>query len=262
MLSKKYVIVFDLDETLGHFSQAFRFWDLLKIYLNNNNLHENNLFKLFDLFPEFFRTDIFKLLKLIKYKKQKKICDKVMIYTNNCGPNNWVSLIKDYIHKKINYNLFDQIIRAFKINGKHIELCRTSYNKTHRDFINCTKLPENTEICFIDDNYHHKMQHENVLYINVKPYYNIFDYKFMCKKYYNNNKNLFKTHYNEFENFIINNTYYDDYTKLYVEKSTVEKNIEFLITQKMIKEIKLFLSQNKKYTRKHKLYNNNKTRKN
>ena len=83
-----------------------------------------------------------------------------MIFTNNNGPNNWVTLIKEYIHKKLKYNLFDQIIRAFKVNGKQIELCRTSHNKSHKDFINCTNLPENTEICFIDDVLHKKMEHE------------------------------------------------------------------------------------------------------
>ena len=40
---------------------------------------------------------------------------------------------------KIKNDLFDQIIRAFKINGKHVEWCRSSHNKSHIDFINCSK---------------------------------------------------------------------------------------------------------------------------
>ena len=255
MITKKYVIVFDLDETIGNFSQIYRLWCLIKDYLNNQDLNKKYLFSLFDICPEIFRRDIFKLFKFIKSKKYKKICDKVMIFTNNSGPNNWVTLIQEYIHKKLNYPLFDQIIRAFKVNGKQIELCRSSYDKTYTDFINCTKLPSNTEICFIDDIHHKKMEHNNVVYINVKPYYHIFDYETITNKFYNNNKKLFNNNYISFKKYILDSTYYDDYT-CYQNKTIIEKNIEYLITQKLIKEVREFLLYNKKYTVKKKIYNN------
>jgi len=93
-----------------------------------------------------------------------------MIYTNNQREKNWVFNIKKYFENKINNNLFDQIICAFKINGKQIELCRSSHTKTHHDFIKCTKLPLNTQICFIDDTYFPEMHPNEVYYIKIKPY--------------------------------------------------------------------------------------------
>ena len=81
-----------------------------------------------------------------------------------------------YFEDKINYKLFDQIIAAFKINGKQIEMCRTTHDKTHKDLIRCTKIPDNAEICYLDDVYYPEMSHKNVYYINIKPY--IYDLEF------------------------------------------------------------------------------------
>jgi hypothetical protein len=94
-----------------------------------------------------------------------------MIYTNNTGSYEWSHYIVKYFENKLNYALIDQIISAFKINNKRVELCRTTHNKTHNDLIKCTKIPLNTEICFIDDMFHPKMVSDNVYYINIKPYY-------------------------------------------------------------------------------------------
>ena len=41
-----------------------------------------------------------------------------MIYTNNQGPPGWIDHIKEYFEAKISYKLFDQVVAAFKINGK------------------------------------------------------------------------------------------------------------------------------------------------
>ena len=51
-----YVIVFDVDETLGHFTQLYTFWSLLSEYINNTN--EIIFFKLLDIFPNFLRPSI------------------------------------------------------------------------------------------------------------------------------------------------------------------------------------------------------------
>jgi hypothetical protein len=79
-------------------------------------------------------------------------------------------ILISYFETKINYKLFDQIISAFKINGKQVEICRTTHNKSYNDLIRCTKLPLNAEICFLDDNFFPEMSHDNVYYINIKPY--------------------------------------------------------------------------------------------
>ena len=58
----------------------------------------------------------------LKKKKNDKHCHKLMIYTNNQGPEGWIDHIKSYFEAKISYKLFDQVVAAFKINGKKIEL--------------------------------------------------------------------------------------------------------------------------------------------
>lgn len=93
-----------------------------------------------------------------------------MIYTNNNGPREWVEHIIKYIESKLGGHVFDKIVAAFKINGKVIEMGRTTHDKTYEDFMRCTKLPSNVEVCFLDDQMHSQMEHDQVYYINVKPY--------------------------------------------------------------------------------------------
>jgi hypothetical protein len=159
------IVVFDLDETLGYFTQLCIIWESLKIPLDQDAFN-----KLLDLFPEYIRPNIDTILDYLKEKKLSKKCKNVMIYTNNQRQKEWVFFIKKYFETRLKYELFDQIICAFKVNGKHVELCRTTHNKTHKDFIKCSKIPQNTQICFIDDTYYPEMHSEEVYYIKIKPY--------------------------------------------------------------------------------------------
>tara|TARA_B100001769_G_scaffold108853_1_gene84642 strand:- start:1520 stop:2314 length:795 start_codon:yes stop_codon:yes gene_type:complete len=259
-MSKKInsAIVFDLDETLGYFSQSSELWNLLKTFFNDTELNVEYLYSIFDLFPEIFRSKIFKILKMVKKKKQLGYCDYVMIYTNNNGPDYWVNYIKDYIHKKLKYNLFDQIIRAYKIKGKHIELCRTSHEKSYSDFLSCTKLPDNTKICFIDDVKHNHMYNKNVKYIYINPYRNYISFEIFCEKFFNKNKNLFisnKKKYNDFFKFINNNI--SQYDNEYSISNNIEKNINLLVYKKIYENIDKFIKNKNKYTRRKKKYNHN-----
>jgi len=165
------VVVFDLDETLGYFVELGVFWDCLKI--NNEKriiMNEEVFHKVLDLYPEFVRPNIIEILNYLKERKKTLCCHQLMIYTNNQGPPQWATQILSYFEQKINSRLFDKIIAAFKINGKRVELSRTTHNKTFDDLMKCTKLPLNTEIFFLDDVYHPEMCHKNVYYINIKPY--------------------------------------------------------------------------------------------
>ena len=65
-----------------------------------------------------------------------------MIYTNNQGPRSWTVKIKGYFENKLKNRIFDQIIAAFKVNGKRVELQRSSHSKSFDDFIKCTKMPQ------------------------------------------------------------------------------------------------------------------------
>ena len=174
------IVVFDLDETLGYFTELGIFYDCLKKYLNTENnttaLTQTDFNDILDLFPEFLRPNIINILTYLKKKKESNCCHKMMIYTNNNGPPEWANHIISYFESKIKHKLIDQLIAAFKINGKQVEICRTTYNKTHKDLIRCTKIPPNAEICFLDDTFYHEMATENIYYINIKPYY--YDLKF------------------------------------------------------------------------------------
>jgi hypothetical protein len=88
---------------------------------------------------------------------------------------------------KLKQQTFDKIISAFKVRGKQIELCRTTHDKSVSDLFRCTKIPENTQICFIDDQLHPLMKHDNVYYINVKPYNYSIDFEKMTDTYYTHN---------------------------------------------------------------------------
>ena len=184
-----------------------------------------------------------------------------MIYTNNNGPNEWANLIKNYLNYKVNYKLFDNIIRAFKINGKKIELCRSSYGKSYRDFINCTKLPSNTKVCFLDDIYHDEMVNDNVFYIKIEPYHHNEDYMKMCDFFYKKHNELFKNLLiSDYKKYIYNNT--SNHNLHNINKSKLQKNIEYLLTSEILKMINDFFKDiQKKETYKNKNYNN-KTRKN
>jgi len=260
----KFVIVFDLDETLGNFTELYFFWNLLKKYLDNNNLSLNYLNIIFDKFPLFFRPKLFTLLKNLKYKKIHKYCDHIMIYTNNKYDKIWSNNIKNYINYKLNYKLFDKIIYAFKIKGITIENNRTSYEKSYYDFLNCTSLPSNTQVCFIDDKEYNYMKHPNVLYINLEPYYYYENILYIAHYFYYQNENLFNNDYIKFikyirektknnKNYIINQNYTND--KNYILINTY-------ITEQLIKDINSFLStKHKNFTKNFKYLKNNKTKK-
>jgi hypothetical protein len=179
------IVVFDLDETLGYFTEFGIFWDCLVNYFNREKLQsltQNDFNSILDLYPEFLRPNIINILNYLKEEKKSMCCHKMMIYTNNTGPREWSQKIVNYFEKKINYKIVDQIIAAFKINGKTIEICRTTHNKTHEDFVRCTKIPPNAEICFLDDTFYPEMTNDNIYYINVKPYYYDLQFEYMLNK--------------------------------------------------------------------------------
>lgn len=175
---KKKTIVFDMDETLGHFAELNMFWTSLKEYLYLKNLShhiiekrtETTFFKLLDIYPEFLRPNIISILKYLKTKQEQGDVDKVMIYTNNNGPKEWVLSIRDYFNAKLGYPIFDNVIAAFMVNGKIIEPKRTTFFKTYDDLVNCARLSKHAEVCFIDDQYHPHMINDKVYYIYTQPY--------------------------------------------------------------------------------------------
>ena len=252
---EKSIVVFDLDETLGHFEQLSIFWSVLeKFYTHHKVNYDNVLFyNLLDIFDLFLRPKILDILTFLKKKKEENKCDKIMIYTNNQGPKSWANIIKSYLHHKLNYDLFDQTIGAFTINGKKIEICRTSHSKSVSDLINCTKLPENTKIFFIDDQHHPDMENKNVIYIHIKPY--VYNYKFseMINLYYSKNaEDLLKfTTKQQFYQFFKKNLKGHRYEHL--KKTDLEQEIDNILSKKIIEHLEdFFKNKRTSYTRKKK----------
>jgi hypothetical protein len=237
------IVVFDLDETLGYYTELGMFWDTLKEYLtsikSDKILNQSDFNKILDLYPEFNRPNIINILNYLKQKKKANHCHKLMIYTNNQGPLEWAKMLIQYFEDKIKYKLFDQIIAAFKVQGKQVEIYRTSHSKTHKDLLKCSKIPEDTQICFLDDVYYPGMSHDNVYYINLKPYeYNlkfdvmiqrfidsaiIADLPTSCSKYLLDNMNQFA------------------YT--YVGKTTQDNAVDKIVSKKVLQHLHTFFNK-------------------
>jgi hypothetical protein len=193
MNKKGKYIVFDVDETLGYFSQLGSFIDALSFY---NKDFSGSVFerfnKILDLFPEFVRPKMIEILKYIHEKKVTGSCSGLFIYTNNQGPRSWVQHIAKYFDYKVGgierkhnetNQLFDKIIAAYMVNGKVVEPGRTSQNKTYADLLRITGISPQAEVCFVDDLNHPEMRHENVLYLNVKPYVKTLSVNEMIRRY-------------------------------------------------------------------------------
>ncbi len=178
--ASKKIVVFDLDETIGHFEEFGRFIDGLaalhegRQFINSYNknafdhISQKHFNELLDLYPEFLRPKILQIFKLLVDLKKKDKRLKVAIYTNNMAPRSWTMYIKKYIEKKIGHKLFDKVITGWRPREK--SNCRTTHQKTHKDLVKCMKLAKDTPVVFFDDQYHPKMKHNNIHYIHLYPY--------------------------------------------------------------------------------------------
>ena len=234
----KKVVVFDLDETLGYFGELGRFCNVLDDYYKNPNKSYSIFNELMDLYPEFTRPNIMNILKYLLQKKKENKCRAVMIYTNNTGERKWAEHIKGYFEHKLNSKIFEQIIAAFKINGKVVEINRTSHDKSVDDFFRCTKLPSDIEICFVDDIFHPRMSNDNVYYIHVKEYKHMLPANEMLNRFMNSPLANDLKNKDEFKQFTIFNLKYN-----VVEKDKHEHDIDIIVSKRMLEHIKEFFDK-------------------
>lgn len=237
------IVVFDLDETLGYFMELGMFWDALKGYINNAKLNkitiDQTLFNsILDMYPEFLRPNIIGILNYLKKKKQHNHCNKLMIYTNNQGPDEWAKYIINYFNHKINYELFDQIIAAFKVHGKRVELCRTTHMKSHSDLLKCTKIPDDTEICFLDDVFYPDMSNDKIYYINVKPYIHDLEFTEMISRCLNNKILGDNVDTKSYKEYIMN--YLKRYNYNYINKTQIAQNVDNALSKKILQHLHIF----------------------
>jgi len=251
------IVVFDLDETLGSFVELGMFWDAINNTLGKQD--DKHFNEIIDLFPEFLRPNILKILKYVLERKNDGKCNKIMIYTNNQGPKSWAHLISKYFDYKLGKRVFNQIIAAFKVRGKVVEICRTSQQKSVVDLVKCTKIPKNTQICFLDDMYHPMMENENVYYINVKPYHFSMAYSEMADKYFQE----FEPEMDYYEFIDSIEHYMQKYNYSVMDKREEEIEVDNIISKHIMKHLREFFKTKKKYTikRKKKYHKKRTTRK-
>ncbi len=201
----KKIVVFDLDETLGHFEDLSIFWDLINQVVGKHT--ERDFIDILDLNKNLIRPGILKVLNYVKEKRNKHQCAKIVLYTNNNGPLKWATLIIKYFESKCGIK-FDKIIGGYQVHNIRNGGCRTSYLKSEKDLLRCSNMPAGTQICFIDDKNHIYMQGDNIYNITVDPYVYVISYKEMATKYYDKfKKRLKKYTKTEFINNILRYTY-------------------------------------------------------
>lgn len=256
------VVVFDLDETIGYFTQVGVLFDTIELFINTE-IKFDIFCKIFDLYPEIFRTNIFTIFNYLKRIKDKKNI-KIMIYTNNQADKKWCINISNIIEKKINFKLFDYIIHAYKIGNKVIERCRTSHEKKYNDLVKCANLSNNVKVCFIDDQLHKAMKnHKSVFYINIKPYNYQFDndvffYRFFKSNIFNEIIDIYKIKNRQYFITFIENHFRN--IKFIEDKCQDDIKNNKLLTKKIMYHIQRFINSNNT-TKKKKTKKNNLTRK-
>ena len=239
------VFVFDLDETIGHFSEIYILFQFIEMLKKKHNCtffqsEKECLFYLLDLFPEVFRYGI-NIIFTYLHKKKQKFSTNVYIYTNNtCIPITWTTYISQYIEEKWNiHGLFTNIVRAFKINGKILENRRTTGEKTYYELLHCVQLPENTELCFIDNTEYIEMKHRYVYYLQPKPFYIDLSRFTIINHFFDNFKK--KCHDTLDLRDEINNYYNEqNYTITDISKSNENKTVDINISKKMLHCIQKF----------------------
>ena len=240
------VVVFDLDETIGYFTEVGIFWDALENFYGHN-LFPEQFHEVLDIFPQFFRPDIFKIMEFVNKKRKAKACYKIIMYTNNQGDKEWLKKISSYMDKKLGFTVFNQIVAAYKVNGKIVEKNRTSHEKSMTDLISCTNIPANVEVCFIDDLYHPLMDKDNVSYINIKPYRFSMPFEEMVRRYYNlvlKKKN--KMNEIDEEDFVkIMVGFMKHYNYMVIKKSDIEEKTDKVVSKKLLAHLEDFLRPKK-----------------
>jgi len=246
------VVVFDLDETLGHFSQLSRIWKTITGSLNILPSQLKVFYSLMDIFPEYSRPGIEEILRFIMAKKHERQCDLVMIYTNNNGPKDWATTICQYYEKRIEHDIFDRVIGAFMVGDKVIEPERTTHHKTYEDLLKCTQLPNDTKICFIDDRMHPLMRNDKVYFIKIKPYVRALPYTVICDRL-KENKTLLNLSQQQLSHICDNLlSRSDDEDDIYEDENvSIEMEVDIIVGKQILNYLETFFKKHgRKYTRK------------
>tara|TARA_B100001057_G_C22665749_1_gene877748 strand:- start:138 stop:872 length:735 start_codon:yes stop_codon:yes gene_type:complete len=228
------VIVFDLDHTIGDFFIIGMIWNFMKkikLHLNQRDFND-----ICSLFPNILRYNIIPILNYICVRKTVNNTIKIIVYSNNKKGIDWIKMIVTYIQYKVNYKIFFKVIE-------------NDY-KSYKNLLIKTGIPKTAKILFIDDFYHSQMNHDKVVYLNIKPY-----------NYYIPNRILIDTFTTSkyFYNKILNNDKlnvvglfkkYIEINNINKEKKKEEKKVDSIVSKMILNHIQRFLNENDNKTRK------------
>ena len=115
--------------------------------------------------------------------------------------------------------------------------------------VNCTQIPKDTKVCFLDDQFHPEMKHDNVFYINVKPYTDNIPFKEMSERYYAKYKQYVDYAPDIFHKKIVDHMKRYNFTV--VTKSLDAKKVDRIISKKIVIYLEeFFYKYRKNVTRK------------
>lgn len=254
-------IIFDLDETLGHFVQLGIFFESLKMYFlqyENRKISYDEIGNLLKIFPNYFRPHIIQIMKYIG-KNKKNV--KIVLFTNNQGPKQWATNIIKHLNKLSGVEVFSTVIGAYKIADVINEPLRSSNMKKISDLERILNLNNSDKILFFDDQHHSYMIGKNVKYIRLSQYIYHYEYPYMIEKYYKSNSHRI-TSVNAFIEFMTSKLYgfYFPIQKTNVSlrdnedsKKIMKSIIRFLRNSKTRKNHKKSNKNNKSKTHKNKI---------
>lgn len=254
-MTSSVIVIFDLDETLGQFVQLGYFHQAITNYFGKQPT-KKEFFELLDNYDKYFRPHIFNILDYVKVKKKKNKNLKVLIYSNNQFGYKWINHIKDYIHQRLQYDLFDIVIGPYKIGKQVYEPLRTSNKKQFSDLIKFIKCNDDTKIMFLDDTFFVGMNHPSIFYVLIEKYnfqYKLHDLINMYIRMRNiKDSDTFKSYIIEY----MKNIRYNEV------KHTIHKG-DIRMSEDIMEYLKMFFNKNlKPRTLKRKTKKMNKTRKN
>jgi hypothetical protein len=167
-------VVFDFDETIGYFDQFLQVVNALQPQFGTQL--DAYIF-LLDLFPEWFRPNIFNIIKLILEKKRAGVVNHIVLYSNNTNIA-VVEFILSFMAKRLGVDqIFDSVVTSSHPGRLH------PTRKCLEDLVHCCDVPAfEPAVCFIDDRQHPSIcKQPTVYYIYCK-----------CFKYYVSRRDLVK----------------------------------------------------------------------
>ena len=135
---------------------------------------------------------------------------------------------------------------AFKVNGKQVEVCRTSHMKSHKDLISCTKISEDTDICFLDDKFHPGMSNDKIYYINIKPYIHDLSFDEMIERF--EKSDIISSHdiininqEKSFKPFMLN--FFKRYHYTFAKKTKEAQNVDKILSKQIMHHLHIFFDK-------------------